>query len=183
MNRKNFGPQHYLYPMPVLILGTYDENGIPDAMNAAWGCITDDHEVSVSLGTHQTTRNLAYTGAFTVSIGTKATVVACDYVGLVSAANEPKKLEKAGFHAVRSEFVNAPLFKELPMTLECTVKSFEDGILVGEIVNVSADESILTDGKIDPTKLQPISYDTVHKVYRVLGEPVGKAYCDGLQLK
>ena len=183
MSRANFGSQHYLYPMPVLIIGTYDEKGNPDAMNAAWGSITDDHEISISLGSHQTTRNLECSGAFTVSIGTVQTVVACDYVGLVSAADEPDKFQKAGFHATKSTFVNAPLIDELPMTLECRVKSFIDGILVGEIVNVSADERILTDGKIDPKKLQPICYDTVHKTYLSLGEKVGNAYRDGLQLK
>lgn len=183
MSRVNFGPQHYLYPMPVLIIGTYDENGRPDAMNAAWGCITDDHEISINLGSHQTTKNLAVTGAFTVSMGTVDTVVACDYVGLVSAAKDPDKFEKAGFHAVRSEFVNAPLIAELPMALECKVKSFTDGILVGEIVNVTAEERILTDGKIDPKKLQPISYDTVQKAYLSLGEKVGNAYSDGFQLR
>lgn len=183
MARVDFGAKHYLYPMPVLIIGTYDKNGVPDAMNAAWGCITDMHEISISLGSHQTTENLAVTGAFTVSIGTEDTVTACDYVGLVSAADEPRKLEKAGFHASKSERVNAPVFAELPMTLECTVKSFTDGILVGDIVNISAEECILTDGKIDPKKLKPISYDSVHKAYLSLGEKVGTAYCDGLQLK
>lgn len=183
MSRVNFGPQHYLYPMPVLIIGTYDENGRPDAMNAAWGSITDDHEISISLGHHKTTENLELSGAFTVSVGTEETAVACDYVGLVSGKNEPQKFEKAGFHATKSAFVNAPLIDELPMTLECRVKSFIDGILIGEIVNVTADERILTNGKIDPKKLKPISYDTIHKVYRSLGDPVASAYCDGLQLK
>lgn len=183
MSRVNFGAQHFLYPMPVLIIGTYDENGKPNAMNAAWGSITDDHEISISLGKHKTTQNLALTGAFSVSIGTEDTVVACDYVGIVSAEKEPNKFEKAGFHARKSDFVNAPLIDELPMALECRVKKFEDGILVGEIVNVSADERILTDGKIDPKKLKPITYDTVHKAYFGLGSKVGNAYRDGLQLK
>ena len=183
MSRVNFGAQHFLYPMPVLIIGTYDENGKPNAMNAAWGSITDNHEISISLGNHKTTRNLAHSGAFTVSIGTEDTVVACDYVGIVSAEKEPNKFEKAGFHARKSEFVNAPVIDELPMTLECRVKKFEDGILVGEIVNVSADDRILTDGKIDPKKLKPITYDTVHKSYLALGDKVGNAYRDGLQLK
>lgn len=183
MSRVNFGPQHYLYPMPVLILGTYDEDGNPDAMNAAWGSITDDTEISVSLGSHKTTDNLELTGAFTVSVGTADTVVACDYVGLVSGRDTPDKMQRAGLHAHRSEFVNAPVFDELPMTLECRVKSFIDGILVGEIVNVSADARILTDGRIDPAKLKPICYDTVHHTYLSLGSKVGNAYADGLQLK
>ena len=181
--RKNFGAQTWMYPMPVLIVATYDENGVPDAMNAAWGIITDMNEISISMSQHKTTDNLAKTGAFTVSIGTEDTVVACDYVGVESAAKVPDKFAKSGFHATKSEFVNAPLIDELPMALECKVKSFEDGILVGEIVNVNAEESILTDGKIDPSKLKPITYDPVNNTYIGLGSTVGHAFKDGLQLK
>ena len=172
-----------MYPMPVLIVGTYDENGVPDAMNAAWGIITDMNEISISMSTHKTTENLAKTGAFTVSIATEDTVVPCDYVGVESAKKVPDKFEKAGFHATKSEFVNAPLIDELPMALECKVKSFDNGILVGEIVNVNADESILTDGQIDPAKLKPITYDPVNNTYIGLGKKVGNAFKDGLALK
>lgn len=168
--------------MPVLIIGTYDENGVPNAMNAAWGIITDFQEISISLSEHKTTENLAVTKAFTVSIATEDTVIPCDYVGIESASKVPNKFELAGFHATRSEFVNAPLIDELPMALECKVKSFKDDILVGEIVNVNADEKILTNGKIDPKKLKPITYDPVNNTYIGLGEKVGNAFKDGLQL-
>ncbi len=183
MSRVNFGAKPTVYPMPVFIIGTYDENGTPNAMNAAWGGITDGAEISISLAEHKTTRNFAATGAFTVSMATEYTVVACDYVGMESGNKVPNKFEKAGFHAVKSEFVNAPLIEELPMALECKVKSFDDGILVGEIVNVSADESVLTDGKIDPKKLKPITFDAVNNTYIGLGEVVGNAFHDGLSLK
>ena len=183
MSRVNFGAKPVMYPMPVLIVGTYDENGVPDAMNAAWGIITDMNEISISMSTHKTTENLAKTGAFTVSIATEDTVVPCDYVGVESAKKVPDKFEKAGFHATKSEFVNAPLIDELPMALECKVKSFDNGILVGEIVNVNADESILTDGQIDPAKLKPITYDPVNSTYIGLGKKVGNAFKDGLALK
>lgn len=183
MSRVNFGAKPVMYPMPVLIVGTYDENGVPDAMNAAWGIITDMNEISISMSTHKTTENLAKTGAFTVSIATEDTVVPCDYVGVESAKKVPDKFEKAGFHATKSEFVNAPLIDELPMALECKVKSFDNGILVGEIVNVNADESILTDGQIDPVKLKPITYDPVNNTYIGLGKKVGNAFKDGLALK
>ena len=149
MSRVNFGAKPVMYPMPVLIIATYDENGVPDAMNAAWGIITDMNEISISMSEHKTTENLA----------------------------------KSGFHAAKSDFVNAPLIDELPMALECKVKSFEDGILVGDIVNVNADESILTDGKIDPKKLKPISYDPVNNTYLAMGDKVGNAFKDGLKLK
>lgn len=183
MNRTNFGPKPFMYPMPVLIVGTYDENGVPNAMNAAWGTITDMNEITISMSPHKTTENLTKTGAFTVSIATEDTVIPCDYVGVESASKVPDKFAKAGFHATKSEYVNAPLIDELPMALECKVKRYEDEILVGEIVNVCADESILTDGKIDPKKLKPIAYDPVNHTYVGLGEVVGKAFQDGLKLK
>ena len=183
MSRVNFGAKPFLYPMPVLIVGTYDENGVPNAMNAAWGCITDFAEVLISMSEHKTTENFTKTGAFTVSIATEDTVVPCDYVGVESASKVPDKFAKAGFHATKSEFVNAPLIDELPMALECKVKSFEDGILIGEIVNVNADESILTDGKIDVSKLKPITYDPANHTYIGLGKTVGNAFKDGLALK
>ena len=183
MSKVNFGAKPWMYPMPVLIVGTYDENGVPNAMNAAWGIITDMNEISISMSEHKTTENFAKTGAFTVSIATEDTVVPCDYVGVESASKVPDKFEKAGFHATKSEFVNAPLIDELPMALECKVKSFVDGILVGEIVNVNADESILTNGQIDPKKLKPITYDPVNQAYIGLGAKVGNAFKDGLQLK
>ncbi len=183
MSRVDFGAKPVLFPMPVLIIGTYDENGVPNAMNAAWGSITDYEEISISLAEHKTTANLALTGAFTVSMATEDMVTACDYVGVESAGKVPDKFVKAGFHASRSKNVNAPLIDELPMALECKVKSFENGILVGRIVNVTADESVLTDGKIDPKKLKPIAYDPVNNTYISLGDVVGKAFSDGLKLK
>lgn len=183
MSRVDFGAKPLLLPMPVLIIGTYDENGIPNAMNAAWGTITDFQEITISLAPHKTTENFAITGAFTVSMATEDTVTACDYVGIVSANDVPNKFEKAGFHATKSEKVNAPLIDELPMALECKVKSYEDDILIGEIVNVTADESVVTDGKIDIQKLKPIAYDPTSNSYVTLGNVVGKAFSDGLKLK
>jgi len=183
MSRTNFGAKPWIYPMPVLIIGTYDEKGVPNAMNAAWGMISDFQEISISLSEHKTTENFAITGAFTVSLATEDTVIPCDYVGIESATKVPDKFTKAGFHATKSTFVNAPLIDELPMALECKVKSFEDGILIGEIVNVSADESILTDGQIDMKKLKPIAYDPVSHAYVGIGQKVGQAFQDGLSLK
>lgn len=169
--------------MPVLIVATYDEDGNPDAMNAAWGMITDFNEICISMSEHQTTENLRLRKAFTVSIGTEETVVSCDYVGLVSAKKEKDKFFKAGFEIIKSEYVDAPLIAQLPMALECKVKSFENGILIGEIVNVNAEERILTDGKIDPEKLKPISYDPVNNRYYSLSEKVGEAFKSGLKIK
>ena len=184
--RKNFGAKTWLYPMPVLIVGSYDEGGVPNAMNAAWGGIYDTDQIMVCLAhDHKTTENIKKTGAFTVSIATAEQVVPCDYVGVVSANDVPDKFTRAGFHATRSQFVNAPLIEELPMALECKLIKFnEDGICIGEIVNVSADESVLSaDGKIDAEKLMPICYDSVTHAYRRLGEKVGQAFSDGLSIQ
>lgn len=185
--RKNFGAKPYTYPQPVLIIAAYDENGTPDAMNAAWGGISDDAQISMCLSAgHKTVKNIQARKAFTVSMADAAHVVACDYVGIVSGNKVPDKFEKAGFHATKSEFVDAPLIDELPMTLECTLVSYDPETcrLVGEIVNVSADERILDEnGKIDPAKLEPITFDPVNNAYLKLGEKVGNAFKDGMQLK
>lgn len=185
--RKNFGAQPYIYPMPVFILATYDEDGHPDAMNAAWGGICDDHQIAFCLSaTHKTVKNILKTNCFTVSMADAAHVTACDYVGLVSGNQVPDKLEKAGFHTTKSAFVNAPLIDELPMALDCRLLRYDGqtGILVAEIVNVNAEERILdASGKIDLTKFEPITYDAVNHAYHKLGEKVGNAFKDGLALK
>lgn len=184
--RKNFGAKTWLYPMPVLIVGSYDENGVANAMNAAWGGIYDTNLVMVCLADdHKTTDNIKRSGAFTLSFATVSTVSPSDYVGIVSANDTPDKLERAGFHTRKSEFVNAPLIDELPMTVECKLLKFnEDGICIGEIKNVSADESILDEkGLVDAKKLDPIIYDSVSHAYWSFGEKVGQAFSDGKKIK
>ena len=182
--RKNFGVKPWVYPQPVLMIGTYDENGKPNLMNAAWGGQYDANQVMLCLSSHKTTDNIKITGAFTVSFATASTVVPCDYVGIVSAKQEPNKMEKAGFTTVKSEFVDAPIINELPLTLECKfLKCNEDGNVIGEIVNVSADESILTDGNVDYKKLDAIIFDPTAAAYIRLGEKVGNAFKDGAKLK
>ena len=182
-NRVNFGPKPLMFPQPVLIIATYDEDGRPNAMNAAWGITTDFSEITISLSEHKTTDNLAVRGAFTVSMATEDYVTACDYVGIESGRKVPDKFDRAGFHAIPSSFVDAPMIRELPMALECRVKSFTDGILTGEIVNVCADESVLTDGKIDVRKLRPISFGPMGSAYFGVGDKVGRAFSDGARLK
>ena len=155
-------------------------------MNAAWGGIYDTNLVMVCLADeHKTTENIKATGAFTISFATAETVVSCDYVGLVSANDEPNKLAKAGFHTTKSEFVNAPVIAELPVTVECKLLKFnEDGICIGEIVNVSAEERVLDDdGRIDAKKLNPMIYDSAAHTYWGLGDKVGKAFSDGKKIQ
>lgn len=184
--RKDFGSKTWLYPMPVLIVAAYDSEGKPNAMTAAWGGIYTDDKVGICISEgHKTTRNILASKAFSVSMATAKEVTACDYIGITSGNKVPDKLERAGFHTVPSKHVNAPVIEELPMTMECEFVSYdeESNFLVGRIINISADESILTDERIDIDKLQPISYDPVSHSYRTIGEKVGNAFSDGKQLK
>lgn len=185
--RKNLKAKAYIYPLPVLIVGTYDENGTPDAMNAAWGTVCDTAQVCICLSaTHKTVKNLLKTKAFTVAIADSKNVVPADYVGVVSANNVPEKIAKTGWHVTKSEFVNAPVIEELPLVLECKLVSYDmqTEMCVGEVVNVSADENILDEkGKIDLTKFKPICYDCDTHGYYTLGEKVGQAFSDGLKRK
>ena len=185
--RKNLKAKAYIYPLPVLIVGTYDENGTPDAMNAAWGTVCDSAQVSICLSaSHKTVKNLLKTKAFTVAIADAKNILPADYVGVVSANDAPDKMKKSGWHTVKSEFVNAPIIEELPLVLECKLVRYdtETEICIGEVVNVSVDDSILNeDGKIDLTKFKPICYDCDTHGYYTLGEKVGKAFSDGLKLK
>ncbi|MGI5905848.1 MAG: flavin reductase family protein [Candidatus Pararuminococcus gallinarum] len=185
--RKDFGAKPLLYPQPVLIIATYGEDGTPDAMNAAWGGISESNQVTMCLSAeHKTVKNILARGAFTISMADAAHVVACDYVGIVSGNDVPDKMARAGFHTTKSQLVDAPLIDELPMALECKLISYDASScrLVGEIVNVSADERILNEkGNIDPQKLEPITFDPANNAYLKLGEKVGNAFRDGISLK
>ncbi len=186
--RKNFGAKPFVYPMPVFIIGTYDENGVPDAMNAAWGGISEINEVSLCLTkSHKTVQNILKRKAFTINIGEASQVVACDYVGLVSGNNVPDKFAKAGFHATKSSVVDAPLIDELSIALECEFKDYNDDtcILRGTIKNVSVDERVLTpEGNVDPALVKPLVFDAFNNDYLVItGEKAGKAFSDGNKLK
>lgn len=185
--RKNLKAKAYIYPLPVLIIGTYDENGVPNAMNAAWGTVCDTAQVSICLSVgHKTVKNLLRTKDFTVAIADAKNVLPADYVGMVSANNVPDKLAKTGWTVQKGEFVNAPIIQELPLVLECKLISYntETEICMGEVVNVNVDERILDkSGKIDLTKFEPICYDCGTHGYYKFGERVGKAFFDGLKLK
>ena len=185
--RKNLKPKAYIYPLPVLIVGTYDENGTPDAMNAAWGTVCDTAQVAIVLSAgHKTVKNLLKTQAFTVAIADAKNVVAADFVGVVSANDMPDKLKKTGWHITKSEFVNAPIIEELPLVLECRLVRYDADteICIGEVVNVSVDDAILDEkGKIDLAKFRPLCYDCDTHGYYTLGKRVGNAFSDGLRLK
>ena len=185
---KSFGQKAWVLPQPVLIIGTYNSDGTPNAMNAAWGGQWDAKEIMISMGAHATTENLARCPEFTVAFATRDTMVAADFVGIVSAKNDPQKMQKTGWQAVKAENVNAPVFTNFPMTLECRIlrkidETEEGYYIVAEIVNVLVDEKYLaTDGKPDVESMQLIAYDPIHHGYMELGSRVGNAFSDGKKL-
>ena len=182
--KKNLGAKTWLYPMPVLIVATSNEDASPNAMNAAWGGIAEENRISICIDdSHKTYENLVLNQAFTVGIADSENVVSCDFVGVVSGKKVKDKFTKSGFTATPSQFVKAPIIDQLKMTLECKVIKIDECNVLGEIVNVCVDEDILTDGKIDLSKFSPITYDPVNHDYLRLGEKVGKAFSDGLKLK
>ena len=186
---KSFGQKPWMLPQPVLIIGTYNQDGTPNAMNAAWGGQWDAKEIMISMGVHATTENLARCGEFTVAFATKDTLVASDYVGIVSAKNDSEKMQKTGWTILKSEHVNAPVFTDFPMTMECRIlrkidESEEGYYIVAEIVNILVDEKYIgDDGKPDVAKMGLITYEPIHHGYVALGERVGNAFSDGKQLK
>ena len=187
--KKNLGPKHFMYPLPVLIVGTYGEDGTPDAMNVAYGGILNAARLQINIGVrHKTSDNIKVRKEFTVGIADKANLVPADYVGIVSGHDAADKIAKSGWTVEKSENVDAPVFAELPITLECRVEEINqyDQTLriVAEIVNTIVDDSVLDKaGNVDADKLQAISYDPSTHAYRILGENVGMAFADGKALE
>lgn len=185
--KKDFGPKAWLYPMPVLIIGTYNEDGTPDAMNAAWGGIALEDRIAICVDdSHRTTANALARRAFTVHVADAANLAACDAAGLVSANDRGDKFARLGFHAEKSTHVDAPVFAELPMVLECELLSYdkEDCRMVGHIVNVGIEVRCLSeDGKkVDVGRLDPITYDPVNHAYHRIGAKAGDAFKAGRAL-
>ena len=186
--RKNLGSQPAVFPMPVLMVASYDENGTVQVMNAAWGMICDMDKIALFIDEdHATTRAIRQTGAFTVSIADKDHMDVADYYGIATGNKMPDKFERSGYHAEKSTHVNAPVITEFPVTLECELAEITQTknlhAVVGRIVNVSADEKVLSEnGKIDPMKLNALIFDQFQNGYYVATQKVGKAWNAGAGL-
>lgn len=186
---KNFKPKAWMLPQPVLVIGTYDADGTPNAMNAAWSGQWDMNEIMISMGSHETTENLNRCPDFTVAFATVDSMVAADFVGIVSGRTVHDKIEKTGWKASKAENVNAPMFDVFPMTMECRIKeklyeSKSGYYIVAEIVNIVCDDKYLAeDGKPDVEKMKLITFDPIHNGYIALGSRVGNAFHDGQVLK
>lgn len=177
-----------IFPMPVLMVATYNEDGSVNVMNAAWGTMQERGNVALNLTeTHKTVQNIKARKAFTVSIADTAHVVEADYFGVVSGNKEPKKFEKSGLTASKAEVVDAPVINEFPLCLECEFIEFQNdtyGIgVIGKVVNITADDRVMVNGKLDMSLVNAIAFDPyTHGYYRV-AERVGEAFKDGLSLK
>lgn len=182
---KDFKPKAWLLPQPVMIIGTYNADGTPNAMNAAWGGQWDADEIMISLGNHATTDNLNRCGEFTLAFATVDTLAAADFVGMVSGRKIGDKIARTGWGQSSAKNVNAPIFNVFPMTMECVVKekinpSNTGFYLIAQIVNIVCDEDYLAaDGKPDVEKMHLITFDPIHNGYIALGQRVGQAFAAG----
>ena len=177
-----------LFPMPVLMVATYNEDGSVNVMNAAWGMMQERGTVALNLTeTHKTVQNIKARKAFTVSIADATHVVEADYFGVESGNKVPDKFAKSGLTASKAECVDAPVINEFPLCLECEFIEYQDneyGVgVIGKVVNLTADESVMVDGKVDISLVDAIAFDPyTHGYYRV-SERVGDAFRDGMKLK
>ena len=186
--KKDLGVKPYTFPMPVLMISTYNEDGTVDVMNMAWGGVCASNMVALNITeTHKTAKNIKARGAFTLSIADVPHIEAADFFGIASGNKMADKFERSGLHAVKSEKVDAPVVEEFPLTLECKVVECQNTVygfrVLGEIVGTLAEESVLDEtGKVDPTKLNAFVFDQFQSGYYAVGEKVGQAWSTGEKL-
>ena len=182
--KKNIKTTEAIFPMPVLMIATYNEDGSVDVMNAAWGTMLERDYVILNLTeTHKTVQNIKKRKAFTVSIADAKHVVEADYFGVVSANNTPNKFKNSGLTAAKSTNVDAPIINEFPICIECEFVDYQDCGVIGKVVNVSAEERVFNGDKIDISKVEAIVFDPYTHGYYKVTERVGNAFKDGLKLK
>lgn len=177
-----------IFPMPVLMVATYNEDGSVNVMNAAWGTMQERNMVALNLTeTHKTVKNIKARGAFTVSIADAAHLVEADYFGVESGNRVSDKFARSGLTANKAETVDAPVINEFPLCLECEFVEYQRGEygcgVIGKVVNVTADERVLVNGKIDMSLVNAIAFDPYTHGYYKVTERVGEAFKDGLKLK
>ena len=177
-----------IFPMPVLMVATYNEDGSVNVMNAAWGTMQERGTVALNLTeTHKTVKNIRARGAFTVSIADAAHVAEADYFGVESGSRTADKFVRSGLTASKAETVDAPVINELPLCLECEFVEYQDNTygcgVIGKVVNITADESVMVDGRVDMSLVNAIAFDPYTHGYYKVTERVGEAFKDGLKLK
>ena len=183
--KKSIKTTEAIFPMPVLLIGTYNDDGTVNVMNAAWGTMLERDQVILNLTeTHKTVENIRKRRAFTVSIANTKNVIAADYFGVVSGNNIPNKFENSGLTSTKSENVDAPIINELPICMECSLLEEESNWgIVGKVINTLVDEEVMNNDNVDINKLEAIAFDPYTHGYYKVSERVGNAFKDGLQLK
>ncbi len=182
--RKNIKVTEAIFPMPVLMIATYNEDGSVNVMNAAWGTMLERNQVILNLTeTHKTVKNIKKRKAFTVSIADSNHVVEADYFGIASGNNTPNKFENSGLTATKSENVDAPIITEFPICLECEFIEYGKCGVIGKVVNTSVDENVMNGDNVDISKVSAIAFDPYTHGYYKVTERVGNAFKDGMQLK
>lgn len=186
--RKDINQTESIFPMPVLMVATYNEDGSVNVMNAAWGTMQARDHVALNLTeSHKTVINIKARKAFTVSIADAAHYVEADYFGVVSGNTTPDKFEKSGLTATKSDKVDAPIINEFPICFECEFVEYQNneyGVgVIGKVVNTSVDERVMDGDKVDISKVEAIAYDPYTLGYYKVSERVGTAFKDGFELK
>ena len=186
--RKQLNITEGIFPMPVLMVATYNEDGTVNVMNAAWGTMQERDTVALNLTeTHKTVKNIKARGAFTVSIADAAHVVEADYFGVVSGNSAPNKFENSGLTVSKSEVVDAPVINEFPLCLECKFIEYQANEygcgVIGKVVRVTADETVMEGDKLNMALVNAIAFDPYTHGYYKVTERVGEAFKDGLKLK
>ena len=177
--KKDFGVKNWLLPMPVLMVGSYNDDETANVMTAAWGGTGSDDLLTVCIDSgHKTWANIKKRKAFTVAVGVEGEVKACDALGCVSGNKVADKVARVGWHTDKSAYVDAPVVRELPLVFECELVSMDESscLVVGRVVNVAAEDTVLTDGKPDSDKIRPIAYDPMKHIYRSMGGSIAHAY-------
>ena len=186
--KKSLGANPYTFPMPVLMIATYGADGKVDVMNMAWGGVCANNMVALNITeTHKTSQNIKERMAFTLSIADVDHLKEADFFGIASGNKMTDKFERTGYHARKSELINAPIIDEFPVVMECELAEVcsTDSFyaIVGRIVNTAAEDTVLSEnGKIDPSRLNALFFDQFQHGYYVSGEQVGKAWHEGASL-
>ena len=187
--RKDLGARAFGFgwPVPVLLVATYNDDGSVNVMNLHEAMRTNAGDLTLCIGPRSKTHeNVEKRGAFTVARVNREMMAEIDYLGTVTGKRVPDKFMRTGLKAVRSAHVDAPILSGCPLVVECELKELvrteNFSTVIGTIVDVAADESVLSEtGRADAEKLGMVLYDSFSNSYFTLGEKVGKAWSEGRQ--
>lgn len=182
--KKNYKAISGIFPMPVLMIATFNEDKTVDCMNAAWSMAVSMKQIKICMSsTHKTYKNLKRNPYCTISLATKDLVKESDYFGIVSGNTFKNKFENSHLTFIKSSNIDAPIINEYPITMECSLVAFEDDGVVLDVLNILVEDKYLKDdNSIDFSKVGIISYNPYDNNYYEVKDIVGKAFTDGKKL-